>query len=93
MPYISQNQAISNLQRYLRTLSYSDADIPSPPIDGIFDSRTKESLLAFQKKHGLYQSGVGDRETWSKLYEEYLRSEARNAPPAPLNIFPRVPDG
>lgn len=93
MPYISQKQAISNLQRYLRTISYNDVDIPSPPIDGIFESRTRDSLLAFQKKHGLYPSGVGDRETWNKLYEEYLRYEVQNAPPSPLNVFPRVPDG
>ncbi|MBE6530798.1 MAG: hypothetical protein E7679_01745 [Ruminococcaceae bacterium] len=93
MPYISSKDAITNLQRYLRQLSYTDADIPSPPVDGIFESVTKNSLLAFQKKYGLPQSGVGDRATWDKLYAEYLASIARYSPPRALSVFPRVPEG
>lgn len=93
MPYISSKDAITNLQRYLRQLSYTEPDIPSPPIDGIFDSATQNSLIAFQKKYGLPQSGVGDRDTWNKLYEEYLDSISRYSPPSDLSVFPRVPEG
>ena len=93
MAHATEKDAIRNLQTYLRQLSYTDTDIPSPPIDGIFGSVTRDSLLAFQGREGLKPSGVGDRETWNRLYSEYLTSLANYAQPAPLYIFPRVPDG
>lgn len=87
------NIAVANLQRYLRQLSYTNAEISSPPIDGIFEDKTRRSLTEFQKLYGLPQSGVADKASWDKLYLEYLRSLALYSPPLSLNIFPRVPDG
>ena len=93
MAHSTERDAIRNLQRYLRQLSYTDTDIPSPAVDGIFDTATRDSLLAFQRKYALEPSGVGDRATWNRLYSEYLSSLATYVQPRPLYIFPRVPDG
>ena len=86
-------EAVYNLQRYLRQLSYTDPRISSPPEDGIFGEATKKSLTEFQRTHALLPSGVADKETWDALYAEYLLSTALYAPPRALDIFPRVPDG
>ncbi len=93
MNHLTEEQSIRNIQRYLRQLSYEDPSIPSPPIDGILDSVTRDSILAFQKKHALAQNGIVDKETWDMLYAEYLASIAAFSPPFPLYLFPRVPDG
>lgn len=86
-------QAIKNIQRYLRQLSFFDGDIPPVPVDGIYDSVTREALMAFQRKNGISPSGYADAETWRLLYEAYLLSVESNSPPLPLPIFPRMPDG
>ncbi|MBQ7384524.1 MAG: peptidoglycan-binding protein [Clostridia bacterium] len=93
MEHSTQRDAIRNIQRYLRQLSYTDSSIPSPPIDGIFDDVTRNSLTSFQRSASLPQSGVADRETFSRLYEAYLASLALYSPPLSLNLFPRTPDG
>lgn len=89
----NEREAIRNLQTYLRQLSYTDQSIASPPIDGIFDTVTENSLRAFQRRSALPESGVADRATWNRLYEEYLLSLEENSPPERLSLFPRVPDG
>ena len=86
-------QAILNLQRYLRQLSYFDESIPSPPLSGTWDARTEESLSAFQHKHRLPETGRADDVTWNLLYDEYKRSLALAAAPRALPLFPLLPDG
>ena len=85
--------AVSNLHRYLRQLSYTNKEISSPPIDGIFEDKTRRSLIEFQRFYSLPPSGIADKASWDKLYLEYLRSLALYSPPLSLDIFPRVPDG
>ena len=89
----TESQAIRNLQRYLRQLSYEDEGIPPVPIDGIFESATEEALRAFQIKNGLEATGIADRQTWDSLYESYLESLARFSPPKPFSPFLRLPEG
>ena len=40
----NQTQAIMNLQRYLRQLSYDDTRIPPVPVDGVFGTTTCRAL-------------------------------------------------
>ena len=89
----NEKEAVRNMQRYLRQLSYTDSDIPPVPIDGIFGETTSNSLIAFQKKNGLDATGVADRESWDALYENYLDSIRRFTPPKGFSPFPRVPEG
>ncbi len=93
MNYSTEKDAIANIQRYLRQLSYSHQNIPSPPIDGVFEDTTRSSLEAFQREYGLPASGIADRNTFDKLYAEYLASLGFYSSPLSLGLFPRTPDG
>ena len=86
----NRQQAITNLQRYLRRLSFEGSDYKTVPIDGIFDSATRDALIEFQRANGLEPSGIADKLTWDTLYEEYLRAEG-NAEREYLNFFPDLP--
>lgn len=87
----TQAQAIQNLQTYLRQLSYHDANITAPPIDGIFDTATKQSLIDFQITRQLPPTGIADQALWELLYATYRTSLAENSPPVRIEIFPLTP--
>ena len=53
MRYDTEKEAIANLQKYLRQLSYTDNDIIPVPIDAVFGSVTSDSVKSFQRKYGL----------------------------------------
>lgn len=86
-PY--EKQAVRNLQKYLRQISYQYPEITSPPVDGIFESVTRQALIDFQLKKGLIPDGVADRATWDMLFNEYNASMSLHSPPEAINIFPR----
>lgn len=88
-PY--EREAIRNLQRYLRQISYNNEDMKTPPVDGIFGSDTRESLIDYQKSRSLEPTGTANRETWDRLYSEYLSNIEMNTPPQPIFIFDRNP--
>lgn len=89
----NEAQSTANLQRYLRQLGYFDPDIPFAPIDGIFESDTKDALTAFQRKNSLPATGTADRDTWDLLFREYNKSVNEQAVPEPVFFFPRYPVG
>jgi len=83
--YSSQQRAVINLQKYLRTLSFFDnCDIPAVEVDGIFESNTKKALEIYQKSKGIDPTGIADKQTYDSLYKNYKkimeRNEALNAP-------------
>ncbi len=86
-----ERDAILNIQRFLRHLSFHDGDISPLPLDGIYDRETRESVASFQESRGLPVTGIVDRETWERLREEYERSVALNSPPVSISVFPRLP--
>ena len=88
--YENEAEAILNLQRYLRQLSYHHPQITPPPIDGIFERDTEESLKDFQAMVGLPVTGRADRRTWDALYAMYRASIAENEPPRTVAILPFV---
>ena len=87
----NEREAISNIQKYLRQLSYHDERINPVPIDGVWESDTKRAVAQFQRQNNLPITGTVDRATWDRLKQEYDRSVAENSPPARLDIFPREP--
>lgn len=93
MPPFESNQKeyIFNLQRYLRQLSATESYIPTPPIDGIFDTATEDSLRQYQALRGLPVTGRADLKTWTLLYEDYLESLGRQATAEGLFLFPDFP--
>ena len=90
---IFERDAITNIQTYLRRLSFHSENVGDVPIDGIWDSATRASLIAFQKENGLEPTGTVDRATYDILKREYDRSVALNSPPAQIDLFPRSPSG
>ena len=84
-------EEVRQLQRYLRTLSYAYPEIPSPPIDGIFDTATRDALIAFQSLAGLSPTGIADYETWRLLYSAYLDALFDASLPTRLPLFPVSP--
>lgn len=89
----TEKDAITNLQRYLRELSFSDESMPNIPVDGVFDSATEEGLKHFQRNNGLPVTGTADRKTWDTLYTAYLASINKYALPVPIILFPSYPVG
>ena len=83
------NEAIHNLQVYLKQLSYTDPTIRPVPIDGIYDTETRNAVIAFQNKYGLITNGIVDKITWDTIYSEYLASVMNNSKPLAVNFFPR----
>ena len=91
--YPNEKQAISNLQRYLRQLSYFDEDVLPIVINGEWNEETKNALTVFQRKNGLPPTGVADEQTWNLLFSQYQSSIEENSEPSRVPFFPRLPKG
>lgn len=85
----NEREAIYNLQRYLRQLSYHDEAIPAPPLDGVMDTATADSLKAFQREKKLPVTGTADSTTWKMLFEAYQQSICDYSAPVAVSLFPR----
>ena len=90
---ITRPEAVRNLQRYLRRLSFDDPAIPRVPIDGVFESATEDAVKAFQQKLGIPPTGRADRNTWDRIYDAYLRAERASDRTPVTNFFPSYPEG
>lgn len=89
----NENQAIRNLQTYLRQLSYHSVGIPAPPINGYYGAETRESVRAFQKEYEIPITGIVNQAVWDLLYAAYRGSLAAHTSPQRVNIFPSYPCG
>ena len=85
-----ERDAVRDLQRYLRQLSYVDDRITGPPIDGVYGSDTRQAVRDFQKAEGLPETGSVDTSTWELLFARYEASLVREGAPVPLAVFPRL---
>ncbi|MBW6410822.1 peptidoglycan-binding protein [Clostridium weizhouense] len=59
------------LQTYLNAISEIYKEIPKIKVDGIFDKRTKNSVIAFEKIFGLSADGKIGVNDWDKLISVY----------------------
>ena len=89
----NSREAITNLQKYLRRLAASPDRANTIPIDGIFDSATRNALIEFQGVMGLPKTGVADKKTWDTLYSEYLNATRNEREMQGLYFFPSLPTG
>ncbi len=58
--------AVEDIQRRLLVLGY---DLGRTGIDGVFLGRTREAVEAFQREHGLAESGIVGDQTWSAMVD------------------------
>lgn len=79
---------IYELQYYLRTiqLAYGETNLINP--DGVYGSETTEAVRQFQQQFNLPVTGIVDRATWDKIYEEYLKAEEILAPAERILLYP-----
>lgn len=69
-----EEEAVAEVQSYLRALSYRHAEIAHVGIDGIYGEETREAVRAFQLLYALEATGTVDNETFLLLYEEHLKA-------------------
>ncbi len=63
---------VLQMQEQLDTISEVYSNIPRVNPDGIFGSRTAQSVRVFQETFGLPQTGVVDFRTWYKISQIYV---------------------
>lgn len=89
---LNLQDAILNLQRYLRTISFVDSRITRVPLDGLFDSDTQKAVSEYQRTRGLTETGLVDKNTWDSIYDEYrIITQERDRTPT-VNFFPVAPE-
>ncbi len=64
--------AVRELQYLLLFISAFNNQIPPVIVNGVFDSKTKEAVISFQRFYGLEQTGRVDFETWQQIYDSYV---------------------
>ena len=88
----TERDAIIMLQTYLRAQNLVDPTAPKVPIDGIFDTQTKNALIEFQLKNNLAPTGIADRTTWDMLYSQYREILDTTSLPDAIIPFPSYPE-
>lgn len=79
------------VQYLLAVIGTFDDQIPVLIQDGIFDQNMKDTLIAFQLRHGLAPNGELNRETWNKINEVYAATLAAlpsNGMPESSELYP-----
>lgn len=87
----TEKDAIINLQTYLRAQTLIDSTFPPVPIDGIFDTQTKNALIDFQIRNNLAPTGIADKTTWDLLYNQYIEILDNTSLPQAIIPFPSYP--
>ena len=88
---LNLQEAIINLQTYLRAISFVDERILRVPIDGIFDSVSENAVASFQRTRGLPDTGIVDKTTWDAIYKEFLELSSLSDRSYGINLFPVAP--
>jgi len=88
---LNLQDAIFNLQTYLRALSFADNRITRVPVDGIFDSDTERAVADFQRTRGLEDTGIVDKTTWDAIYKEFKELTEKTDRSPTVNFFPQYP--
>ncbi len=70
----------------LRVIARCDPSIPTVNPDGIFGRQTEKAVKAFQRKHGLPQTGAVDYETWCAIRKAYANDVVEVSEAQPLQI-------
>ena len=69
---------VEHLQYMLSVLAAYIPEIPTLTIDGIFGPRTRNAVLAAQRRFGLPETGIVNFETWDEIYDQFSGIENTN---------------
>ncbi len=78
------DDAVFEVQSYLRNIGRLDSDISRVVPDGIFGSETTEAVRSFQRKYGINDTGIVDFETWEMI--KNINAEAVFTASEPIQI-------
>ncbi|MBQ7295316.1 MAG: peptidoglycan-binding protein [Clostridia bacterium] len=78
------DDAVFEVQSYLRNIGRLDRDISRVVPDGIFGSETTEAVKSFQRKYGISETGIVDFETWESIKNK--NSEAVFTASEPIQV-------
>lgn len=78
------DDAVFELQGFLRNIGRLDNNISRVVPDGIFGSETTDAVRSFQRKHGINETGIVDFETWESIKRK--NSEAVFIASEPIQI-------
>lgn len=88
----TEENAIMNLQKYLKQLSYFYPSLVKDIIiTGIYDSNTRDAVINLQKQFDVEASGIVDKITWDMIYACYRRSINENSSQNCISFFPDKP--
>ncbi len=79
---------IYELQYYLRVIQIAMGERKLINPDGIYGEETREAVKQFQNQFGLPVTGKADKETWDKIYEEYIKAEEELAVAGSVRVYP-----
>lgn len=70
---MAENKAsdVREVQRFLRTISKYNPNIPMTSADGTYGEETRSAVSAVQRESGLPETGELDTNTWDELYKLY----------------------
>lgn len=67
----SHEANVAELQRYLREISMSGANVRPVIPDGLYNEQTAAAVADFQRMKGLPETGETDRVTWDAILDTY----------------------
>ena len=67
------------LQYMLSIVGQYISSVPVIAVDGVFGTRTRDAVYAFQRFAGLPQTGVVNSRTWDAIYNQYAGISGRSA--------------
>ena len=82
-------QPIHSLQYMQQRLALRDPSLPTVGVTGVFDERTLEALMRFQRNFHPPVTGVVDQGTWDALLRTWRRSEQSDGEPRSVRVLPR----
>ena len=85
---------VRELQYFLAFIGTFNDFVQPVPIDGIFGTRTRQSVEDFQRTYNLPVTGVVNAATWNTLfrvYRTYLASLPENYFGTPIQPYPGIP--
>lgn len=83
-----REQAVLDLQRMLNQLSQRFPQIPRTAENGVFDERTLEAVMVFQRDFSLPVTGVVDETTWNAITTAYREDFLYFGAPLDLRVLP-----
>lgn len=87
-----QENAVLDIQRLLRDLSYQDSRLGKVRLNGQYDEETKDAVRRFQEIYALPVTGVVDHTTWQVINAVYKAQREATELARAVYLLPRVTD-